>query len=447
MRCQVFISGGGIAGLTLGLLLSRHGINVIVAEKKRGEGLMYKGELLQPKSLQILDQLGALRPLEKTSFKVRTMRLKELYVSAGSDSRDAVMDYSVLLPPYDFALMHPHEKLKGLLMEEALKCPCFTMLQPGHVTGLERDESGRARAAFVKTPDEQLRVEADVFVGAEGRVSPVRETMDVKMNRTDYNHHFLTVSFRKPPELTEATILSQGSRFLGLFPLPDKRVRTVYLIRPDEFKPMRSSGLESFYQAYRELYPPMEGCVEEIQSWKEIQLMIPFRHQAGRYVESNIAIIGDAAHNVHPMAGEGMNMAIQDADILGQLLVYLYKENLPLGSALNEYDSVRRPRAEYISGLSHLSALAYSYTFPGISRIRPRILQSIANSPYLHYKYMLNISGLGIWPDTLPDRLIQLGVLPGGRTLSDKEKLRRRFSIEEDYPWLAGYRPLMERSD
>ncbi|PZD96418.1 FAD-dependent monooxygenase [Paenibacillus sambharensis] len=447
MRCQVFISGGGIAGLTLGLLLSRHGINVIVAEKKRGEGLMYKGELLQPKSLQILDQLDTLRPLEQTSFKVRTMRLKELtdlHSLSGAGSRDAVMDYGVLEPPYDFALMHPHEKLKGLLMEEALQCPCFTMLQPGHVTGLEHDDSGRAEAAIVKTPDEELRIEADFFVGAEGRISPVRETMNVSMNRTEYNHHFLTVSFRKPAELTEATILSHDSRFLGLFPLPDNRVRTVYLIRPEEYKPMRSGGLDSFYQAYRELYPPMEGCVEEIESWKEIQLMIPFRHQASQFVQHNIAIIGDAAHNVHPMAGEGMNMAIQDADILGQLLVYLYKERLPLDNALYAYDSVRRPRAEFIANLSHLSALAYSYTFPGMSSIRPRILQSIAKSPYLHYKYMLNISGLGMWPDTLADRFTQLGIWPKRRTLSSQEKLRHRFSSEEDYPWLTGYKPLAE---
>ncbi|WP_020618206.1 FAD-dependent oxidoreductase [Paenibacillus daejeonensis] len=443
MRCQVFISGGGVAGLTLGLILAREGIDTVVAERSPGGGLMYKGELLQPKSLKILDNLGLLGHLRRESFTVRTIRMQEQPVDPPPDgeprrsSRDIVFDYGKLASPYDYALMHPHEELKQLLLDEAQALPSFRWIQPGSFTGLNRDADGRAVSATVDTPDGPLTVTADLFVGAEGRVSRMREEMNTVAKRTDYNHHFLTVSFGRPDTLDEATIISQGSRFLGLFPLPDQQVRTVFLIKPEEFKQMRREGLERFYREYREMRPDLEGYVDEIQRWKDIQLMIPFRHNANRYIRHNIAIMGDAAHNVHPMAGEGMNMAIQDADILGHLISWSYREQRDIEDSLPWYERVRRQRAQFISELSHLSALAYSFDQDVVRRARSHVLKRIEQSDYLHFKYMLNISGLGEWPENLFDRFRQLGVLPGGSSLSKAERLARRFREEEDYPWLS----------
>ncbi|MFS0725008.1 FAD-dependent oxidoreductase [Paenibacillus sp. 1P07SE] len=444
MRCQVFISGGGIAGLTLGLILARQGIDTVVAERSQGTGLMYKGELLQPKSLQILENLGLLAHLRRESFIVRTIRMQEQPVdpppgtgARGKKHRDIVFDYGKLASPYDYALMHPHESLKQLLLDEAQALPSFHWIQPGSFTGLSRDADGRATAATVDTPDGPITVTADLFVGAEGRVSRMREEMGATAERTDYNHHFLTVSFGRPDTLGEATIISQGARFLGLFPLPDSQVRTVFLIRPEEFKAMRREGLERFYQEYRELRPDLEGYVDQIQRWKDIQLMIPFRHNADHYIKDNIAIMGDAAHNVHPMAGEGMNMAIQDADILGHLVSWSYREQHRVEDCLPWYERVRRERAQFISELSHLSALAYSFDQQVIQRARSHVLKRIEQSDYLHFKYMLNISGLGEWPETLFDRFRQLGLLPAGTTLSAAERLARRFREDDDYPWLS----------
>lgn len=440
MRCQVFVSGGGVAGLTLGLILARGGIDTVVVERSPGESKMYKGELLQPKSLQILHRLGLLEQLQQESFVVRTIRMQEQQPEppeAGRQARDIVFDYGRLAAPYDYALMHPHEQLKQRLLHAALALPTFHWIQPGSFVGLARDADGRAVSAVVETPDETLRIEADLFVGAEGRVSRMREEMDAKTRRSDYNHHFLTVSFDRPDTLDEATIISRGSRFLGLFPLPDHQVRTVFLIRPDEFKAMRREGLERFYQEYRELRPDLSGYVEGIRKWQEIQLMIPFRHNADRYCRDNIAILGDAAHNVHPMAGEGMNMAIQDADILGHLVSWSYEHGRPIDDTLPWYERVRQGRARFISELSHLSALAYSYDGDLVQRARSRVLQRIEQSDYLHFKYMLNISGLGEWPETLFDRFRQLGLLPAERSLSKAERLARRFRSREDYPWLS----------
>ncbi|AEI45469.1 FAD-dependent oxidoreductase [Paenibacillus mucilaginosus] len=441
MRSNVFISGGGVAGLTLALLLAREGLSVVLAEQSRGPLSLYKGELLQPKSLAILDKLGVLDDLIRTGRKVHTIHMRELEEARPSQERPAVeaeirFEYGVLGAPYNYALMVPHEKLKSCLEEHAVRTGRVKLLRPGRCTGLVQGVWGLAEEALVETGSGLERIAADYFIGAEGRTSPTRLHMGVRMRRSGYNHHFLTVSFPSPPSLDDSLILSRGGRFLGLFPLPEGQVRTVLLIKPEEYQSMRSEGLESFYREYVSLLPELGGYVHQIREWRKIQLMIPFRSHADRYVSGNMAILGDAAHNVHPMAGEGMNMAIQDADVLGSLLVWLRRCGHRSPAGLTWYERVRRPRASYISRLSHLSALAYAYEAGPWEWMRTRVLQAIERSPYLHYKYMLNVSGLGLWPDSPADLMRQAGLWPDRRSLSEEERLRMRFSDKDDYPWL-----------
>ncbi|WP_426449426.1 FAD-dependent oxidoreductase [Paenibacillus sp. S-38] len=441
MRSDVFISGGGVAGLTLALLLAQKGLSVVLAEQTRGPLALYKGELLQPKSLAILDKLGALDDLLQSGRKVHTIHMRELEDARSAQERPGLQaeirfEYGVLGTPYNYALMVPHEKLKSCLEEHAVRTGRVKLLRPGRCTGLVQGVWGLAEEAVVETGSGSERIAADYFIGAEGRTSPTRMHMGVRMRRSGYNHHFLTVSFPSPPSLDDSLILSRGGRFLGLFPLPEGQVRTVLLIKPEEFQSMRTEGLESFYREYVSLLPELGGYVHQVKEWRKIQLMIPFRSHADHYVAGNMAILGDAAHNVHPMAGEGMNMAIQDADVLGSLLVWLKRCRHRSPAGLSWYERVRRPRASYISRLSHLSALAYAYEAGPWERMRTRVLQAIERSPYLHYKYMLNISGLGLWPDSPADLLRQAGLWPDRRPLSEEERARSRFSAKDDYPWL-----------
>ncbi|WP_050180383.1 FAD-dependent oxidoreductase [Domibacillus robiginosus] len=206
------------------------------------------------------------------------------------------------------------------------------------------------------------------------------------------------------------------------------------LIKKTEYKEMKRSGLDSFYRCYIDLKPELDGYVQHIKTWKDIQLMIPSRHNADRYIEGNCALIGDAVHTVHPMAGEGMNLAIQDAFTLGELLSYMYGARCLDAAQLKLYEQVRKPRAEFLSSLSHLSALAYSYWQGPWPRVRSHVLKRIERIPALHYKHMLNISGLGVWKETLLDRFIQIGLLPGS-ILPKVNGKEHQYTEQDDYPW------------
>ncbi|MCA0987753.1 FAD-dependent oxidoreductase [Guptibacillus algicola] len=439
MQYDVLIIGGGIAGLTLAVKLGQSNVKTLIVEKDKKSGLIYKGELLQPKSLDILDRIGLLETVKENGVSLPSIQFHEFErMDNGSLKKlsENEFRYDLIQSPYNTSLMIPHERLKKLLFEEASKYDSIDHIQPAKFTGFTDEESSKKKAV-IETKEGQLEIQANFYVGAEGRASPTRTAMDVEMKKTSYNHHFLTVSFPRPDSLDKSTIITTQNRFLGLFPLPNNEVRSVLLIKPGEFKEMRKEGLDSFYRAYCELIPELDGYVQQIDSWKKIQLMIPVRHNVSQYVKDNIILTGDAAHSVHPMAGEGMNLAIQDSDVLGELLCWMFKTNQTEWKHLRWYEKVRKPRAEFVSRLSHQAALLYSFPYRPWQRLRIKGVQQTEHSSVLHYKQMLNTSGLGIWKFTIFDRMKQAGLLPARRNDHKLSGIEQKviFDKNEDYPW------------
>ncbi|WP_035186268.1 FAD-dependent oxidoreductase [Alteribacter aurantiacus] len=440
MDYDVLIIGGGVGGLTLASKLARCGIKHLVVEKEVKGGLIYKGELLQPKSLQILDGVDVLTELEAHSYQLDKIHTYEVELRKGSSPKTLYhsrLNYDWLPTKYNHARMAPHEKIRDLLLNKAKEYSAFDYWKPASFVRMKQADS-KEQIAIIKKDGREIEVKAKVIVGAEGRISPIRKEMDSTLHSMQYNHHFLTVTFPRPPTLTEATIMATRTHFVGLFPLPDNQVRSVYMIEPGRYKEMRKAGLDPVFQAYYDFMPEMEGYVDQIKKWKDIQLMIPIRHNTSHYTEKGMAILGDAAHSVHPMAGEGMNMAIQDADVLGELLCWMFTNNRTEYENLLWYERVRKPRSEFVSSLSHQSALVYSFPYKPWQRIRMKALRHLEHHPRLHFKHLLNISGMGMWKMNVLDWARHIGFPPGESfryKLEEERMIDHFFKREEDYPW------------
>ncbi len=435
METQVLISGGGIAGLTLALKLVSQGVSVVVVEKDEHQSILYKGELLQPKSLEILAELGVLDDVLHNGQRIHrtTIIERNLHpstVTSELQQQSFSMEYGVLPKPYQYAVMIPHDCLKMLILKKAEATGLLSLIRPAQIA------EWREQRALIQTENGILEINASFMIGAEGKFSVSRERQAIPVKKQTYNHQFLTVTIDRPDSLKEATVISEGNRMIGLFPLPNQQVRTVLLLRKGEFREMKRTGIRAFHQAYHRLAPELEGYVDKLERWKDIQLMIPLRQEAKRYFQGNYALLGDAAHSVHPMAGEGMNMAIQDADVLGSLMAWMFQTGRTEETLLGWYERVRKPRAQFVASISHLSALAYSFPFAAAHALRARVLANIAHNEYLLRQYMTNISGLGMAKETLFDRALQLGLWPssGGATFLRSPTIW--FSERTDYPWL-----------
>ncbi|MCD5325498.1 MULTISPECIES: FAD-dependent oxidoreductase [Pontibacillus] len=433
---EVLVNGGGVGGLALAVKLASRGVQVTVVEQLKAESPQYKGELLQPKTLAILEDLEIIDRVLANGHSFSSLEFIELERQISEPPRkvgESCMDYESLATPYNYALMIPHETLKAILLDKLKQYEgSFRYIQPARFTGFKD-----GKALIRHTKDQSIEpIHARFYIGAEGRNSPTRNAMGLKANNRTYNHHFLTVTIPRPADFTTGKIVTTNHRFLGLFPLPDNKIRTVFLIKAGTYKSMKEEGIEYFHRAYEELCPELGEHVASLESWKDIQLMIPTMYHVNRYVVENLALIGDAAHAVHPMAGEGMNLAIQDADVLGELIAWMKRKGHFDNRLLKWYEEVRMPRAKFLLGLSHLSALAYSFPYPWWRRIRIKSIEQMEQDPALHVKQMLNISGLGRWDNTVLDRLIQIGAFPKRKhTVSRSKQLQYFFERTEDYPW------------
>lgn len=435
MKTDVFIGGGGIGGLTLALKLVRRGFDVVLAERMAVRSPTYKGELLQPKSMQVFDGLGVYDSICDRSNEIKVLDMLEL--SSTLKVKDqSFMDYSVLPGKYNAAYMIHHEELKTIIREAACEYDNFHYLKGTACKGYTD------HTAILQKGTEKFEVEAEFFFGAEGRSSVTRKAMEVEVKQTTYNHHFLTVTFPRAENFTDGKIISTYNRFLGLFPLPDDQVRSVYLIPPGDYKTLKEKPISHFHKLYTDLAPAVDGYVQQLTDWKKIQLMIPVMYHANSYVKGNKAIIGDAAHAVHPMAGEGMNMAIQDADVLGELAADMLTEKTVDTANLKWYEKVRYRRADHVIQLSHLAALAYSFPYRPVSYLRQRTFDRMEEDPILHFKQMLNVSGLGLWKENVRDRFIQGGFMPvRAKELPKDTKELKYYKPEDDYPWkVEGFR-------
>ncbi len=425
MKTQVFIVGGGVAGLTVALKLVKRGIDVIMVEKSPHLGHAYKGELIQPKTIQLFERAGIYESFSTAWTTFSTIETSELNAHLQPMLRSS-MDYKQLPAPFQYAAMLPHSDIKRLLLKEVKQYDTFTLLQPATFEKMEENR------AFIKQGKQKRTVAFDFIIGAEGVNSRVREQAGIERKRHVYEHDFLTVSFPAPDVVKHGHLIATKDRFLGLFPLPNGYVRTVYLIRKGEYKAWRKEPLQLFYDHYVSLFPALDGHVQTVKEWRAIQLMVPIRQHANHYVKDNIALIGDAAHSVHPMAGEGMNLAIQGADCLGELLIDLYEKRKG-NEFLTHYESVHRKRVKAIMNLSHLGGLAYGKEGKAWQRSRTFALKQLLNNETLLAKYLFNISGLGFWPFSVKDSVTLVKRSKTTRVVNQMEQYQ--YGLDDDYPW------------
>ncbi|MDQ1206466.1 FAD-dependent monooxygenase [Microbacterium sp. SORGH_AS_0862] len=215
LRTQVCIAGGGPAGIMLGLLLARAGVEVVVLEKHTDFFRDFRGDTVHPSTLDIIDALGLRRgfdaiehrPLETLDAVVNGVRLHAI-------------DFCTLRGANRMLTLMPQWDLLDLLADAARREPCFTLLMGADVTDLVRTGS-RVSGVHAVTADGPLRVDAALVVAADGRGSTLRETVGVSPVVTGVGIDVLWFRVPEPATLVPDTLAwLSGSGMLITIPRP-----------------------------------------------------------------------------------------------------------------------------------------------------------------------------------------------------------------------------------
>jgi 2-polyprenyl-6-methoxyphenol hydroxylase-like FAD-dependent oxidoreductase len=330
MQVRCCIAGGGPAGMMLGLLLARAGVEVLVLEKHADFLRDFRGDTIHPSTLELMYELGILHDFLQRPHQ----ELGQLSAQIG-DTTVVTADFSHLPTKCKFIAFMPQWHFLDFLVEHARNYPTFHLKMQAEVVDILEND-GRVTGLKVSTPEGPLEVRAVLVVGADGRHSIVRDRarLEVEVLGAPIDVLWFRLS-RQPDDPPQALGRFVSGKIMVMLNREDYW-QCGYVIPKGGLNDLRERGLELFREDIASLASFLRERVSELRDWNEIRLLTVAVDRLREWYRPGLLCIGDAAHAMSPIGGVGINLAIQDAVAAANILAD------PLSKGIVTNDELRK---------------------------------------------------------------------------------------------------------
>ncbi|MGI5488028.1 FAD-dependent oxidoreductase [Microtetraspora malaysiensis] len=392
------IIGGGPAGMVLGLLLARAGVEVTVLEKHADFLRDFRGDTVHPTTLALLDELG----LGERFAALPQSRLERLAFELPGGRRVSLGEFGRLRVAHPYVAMVPQWDLLNLLAQAGQEERAFTLRMSTEVTGLLR-ENGRVAGVRYSGPDGPGELRADLTVACDGRWSLARRDSGLPVREfpvgIDVWWFRIPVQGTVPPSL-----VPRFQRGKAIIVIPrEGYLQVAYLGRKGGDAALRARGVEAFRRDVAEVAPEFAGSVDALKSMDDVKHLDVRLNRLRRWHTAGLLCIGDAAHAMSPVGGVGINLAVQDAVAAARLLAAPLRRHRVTGRDL---DAVRRRRLLPTAVTQGLQRLLHRRmlepVLDGRSIAPPKALLALLTAVPSLSVVLAYVVGVGVRPERAP---------------------------------------------
>jgi 2-polyprenyl-6-methoxyphenol hydroxylase-like FAD-dependent oxidoreductase len=302
------IVGGGPAGLMLGYLLARKGIDVTVLEKHSDFLRDFRGDTIHPSTLDIIWQLGFLDEF----LALPHQRAEKLYGEING-KETTLADFSHLPTQCKFIAFMPQWDFLNFIASKAAQLPNFHLIHNAQVLSLREDKC-QVSGVLAEVNGETQHFDADLVVGCDGRNSIVREQAGMEIRRYGAPRDVLWLKINKRPDDPQWSMGHRGPKKNFIMIDRGDYWQCGYSIPKDSLDGLKAQGIAPFLDLLAEVSPfERPRLADDILSWDDVRLLVIRIDRLKEWSKPGLLCIGDAAHAMSPIGGVGVNLAIQDA--------------------------------------------------------------------------------------------------------------------------------------
>ncbi|MFI4918476.1 MAG: 2-octaprenyl-6-methoxyphenyl hydroxylase [Legionellales bacterium] len=380
-QVDILIIGGGLTGATLMLALKGLGFSTLLVESKPFSDKVdpdfdARTLALSLASVRILDMLGIWAPLQQHATAIETIHVSnQHYFGASRLQNDATTPLG-----YVVEMQHINQTLHNLLDKSAV-------LAPATLKALDQTK----QVATVLTDSGTVHIQAQLIVAADGAESAVRQLCALPVTVKNYQQQAVVANI--------GLAKSHGNRAferftahgpLAMLPMQGPRMALVWAMPPEDARQMMAASDAHFLKALQGDFGYRLGRLVKVGQ----RFVYPLKQALmPQQVSWPLVFVGNAAHTLHPVAGQGFNLGLRDVATLAQCIA---QQGLS-AAMLTEYMQLRRHDQQMITHLTDGLIQLFTSRIPGVGLMRNMGLMAFDNLPSLKHlfaRYALGFGGL-----------------------------------------------------
>jgi 2-octaprenyl-6-methoxyphenol hydroxylase len=396
VKCDVAIIGGGLVGLVAARLMSAQGRSVRLIESRplavESPALLdVRSIALSLSSLKIMQAVGL-----EAGLHSQMTPISDIHISSAGHfgvtrlhARDLKLERMGAVVEYHVLMRH--------FLQSVESDPAIEIISPAQFVSLQQHPD---RVILkLETQSELQELEAALVLVADGANSQVRDALQIQSQRHDYRQSAIIANVK----VQDARAGWAFERFtssgpLAMLPLSDRRYALVWTQRVSQADALIQAPDDEFIRQLQQLFGYRLGYITQVGRRDRFDLKLI---QAQQLVTGRCVLIGNAANTLHPVAGQGFNLALRDVAYLYDLLNGLDPNGDACESALAGYQKQRASDQQQTIRLGHGLVELFSNSLPLLNHLRAGALAALDVCPLLKHEFCWNAMGYGAGSSSL----------------------------------------------